>query len=57
MKMTQMDVAGLLDTDQGTYSYWERGARAPSLPAALKILEVTKGKVTLAELVRAAERP
>lgn len=55
-KMTQEEVARLLETDQGTYSHWERGARAPALDAAAKILDVTKGAVTLADLVRTSER-
>lgn len=54
--MTQEEVARLLGTDQGTYSHWERGARSPALDAAEKILRVTKGEVTLADLVRTAER-
>ena len=54
--LTQEDVAGRIGVDQAHYSKWERGANAPSEEYAKKILAVTKGKVTLADLVRASER-
>lgn len=56
LKKTQAEVASMLDTDQGTYSHWERGARAPALDAVKKIVDVSKGAVTLADLVRTSER-
>jgi transcriptional regulator with XRE-family HTH domain len=56
LKKTQAEVASMLDTDQGTYSHWERGARSPALDAVAKIVDVSKGAVTLADLVRTSER-
>jgi transcriptional regulator with XRE-family HTH domain len=56
MGLSQYEVADLLGVKQGVVSRWERGDRAPALDSALKILKVTKGKVTLEALVRASDR-
>lgn len=54
--LNQTQVAVLLGVDPAMVSRWERGERAPSLQHAKTIMEVTRDEVTLADLVRTAER-
>lgn len=54
--ITQRKAADLFGIDQAALCRWEKGDTAPSLPFAMKILDVTKGAVTLADLVRTSER-
>lgn len=55
-KMTQEGLAKLLKTDRALVCKWERGEHSPTAKTIMKIMEVTKGAVTLADIVRTSER-
>lgn len=50
--LTQVACAARVGVDQGLWSKWERGVGTPSLAYAVKIVDVTEGAVTLAELAK-----
>ena len=52
-KLTQQEVADKLGTSQALVAKWELGTHAPSIRSAGKILAVTKGAVTLKDLLGA----
>ncbi len=55
--LTQKELAARLGVTQPQIAKWERGTHSPALDSARKILEFTGQAVTLADLVRTAERP
>jgi DNA-binding transcriptional regulator YdaS (Cro superfamily) len=51
-KLTQAGFADLVDVEAATVSRWLAGKRKPRPAEALKIVAVTKGKVTLQDIYR-----
>lgn len=54
--LTQKELAARLGVAQPQIAKWEKGTHSPTLESAQKILEISNGAVTLADLVRTAER-
>jgi transcriptional regulator with XRE-family HTH domain len=50
-KLTQQEVADKLGTSQALVAKWELGTHTPSIRSAGKIFAVTKGAVTLKDLL------
>lgn len=50
--LTQVSFAKMLSASQPAVSSWETGRHSPPLAVAARIVEMTKGEVTLADLVK-----